>query len=254
MSDVQLQVDAWQARTHRMLDRIQTAVLDLVDCGTTDPTPPPARRPSRAEEDATYRPGDDYQPTLKAAGQRSGVSDPTGGQVLAWQAQVRRATTQVAGLVSQVVELDERLALRPLDEHGERLDEPVGLEVVQVEATYTSPARALVDAGPNQCRDYTRRARTWLGASIDRLAERWAAVASQADSQGQLADAGLRDSAQALERSLTVVLRRVEPDEGVSVCSECRRRPLAYRQLGLCRACGLKWKRAIAREQQEGAA
>lgn len=173
MIPTQQDVDHWHTTTHRHLGLACAAVLDLIDCGTPTRTVS-SRKPSDRDLEATHRASDPsglFQPTLKTQGRRSPGqrSDPTGRQVVAWEAEVQAAVLALYGVVSAVDDIAGHLAppLAPHDEHGDPIDAPR-----EPATKVNGSGRLVVTEHPRLCRLATLDAVTWLGAVVDQVADR----------------------------------------------------------------------------------
>lgn len=221
------QADVWRTTVHRRVAAIQVAMLDLIDCGVPA-TPTTSRRPTAAERRATGRADDRYEPTPPGTSRRPlHESDPTGGQVLAWEHAVQEAVTDLYGVLGEVAGIVTSLGLTPLTEHGRPWPAP--------DEPTTSPTRngtVKVTAAPAACRVATLEACGWLGAATDALGDRLA----QADG---IVRATLLERTSYVERCTAVMgdrlgireartceagCGRVTPVGAGATCAACRKR------------------------------
>jgi hypothetical protein len=160
--------DTWRAHLDDRLDTITAAMLDLIDVGVPS-APAAARHPSRRERVATDRADGDFRPTVRASSSRSVYGDPTGGDVLSWEAEVQDATTRLYGAVTVAQEVADGLSLTPTGEGGRRLVAPV-----EPPTRTTLAGNHVVDVSPAGCRSASLAAVAYVGAVADQLAGRMA--------------------------------------------------------------------------------
>ena len=96
------QADHWQAHMHARLDRIQAAVLDLIDVGS-EPVAVIPRRPSEVERLSQDRKDGHFHPTPKGISRRPVYeSNPVLSETLVWESEVERAVEAVELLAVDV--------------------------------------------------------------------------------------------------------------------------------------------------------
>lgn len=207
-----VKADTWQRHRLDDIDVIRAGLLDIIDHGHFDHYTPP-RPPSRVEQDATYRPGDPgdtatrfhYAPTLKAPGRSAERSDPTGKAAIARERATQEAVTDLSATVSALAVV--------VGDHDPLPDE---LETRTIPATYSRPARTVVDADPAMCRIHVLEVCDWLEGLVRRVAGGWR--------EGWAGDATQIDRAKRVGTLLAGLRRRVAPDRpapSVPVCRPC---------------------------------
>lgn len=220
MTVTQRQVDSWLATVTGRIDRIQAAVLDLVDVGLDEPLPA-ARMPSNREKAATYRPGDTgdlahYQPTPAAQGRRSSMANPTLGRLEARETEIERAVTWLHDLADRTVNM---LTLEDLelDKHPPPLPTRV-----------TGSGERLVSCGPARVRAHVVEMCGWLREAAGAFAE---PIRSTRPGEAMM----LRSRAAYLEQLTASVARRLGTGER-STCDAGCGRPAT----GTCGACRVR--------------
>ena len=215
MTSTTVKADSWQADRLTDVAVIRAGLLDIIDCGPADAFPT-SRAPTVREKDATFRqgdPGDDqgerfwYHPTPRKQGRSNEPSDPTGKAAVAREAAIQQAVTDLSAVVSA---LDGVCDLAPPDELSTR----------KVKATYTRPARTVVDADPAMCRIHVVEVCGWLETVVAEVAGQWRS--------GWDGDVTLRDRVSRVESLLGGLRRRVAPDRELP--AQPVRRPCACGQ------------------------
>lgn len=211
------------------LDRIRTALLDLIDIGPDEPLPEPSCPDCRREgicddfpkcrhadvrtQDATAvgeGPDNMFSPTPKGM-PRTGTSDPTVRRVIAREAQIQSAVTEFWSVVRVASEAVDEFDLNPTDEHGRTLREPpepyterTGPLVLDEDGRLTPSGKVKVAEGLVRCRRAVLAGHAWLSSVVACLSDRWQ------DANEDRA-ALMRIKALWLSSSAGALLRRLEP-------------------------------------------
>ena len=147
-------VDPWQAHVTRSIRAIAATVDGLVERGVNDRWLPPARHPTRKEQDRTDRADGMFRSTPTSPGRGHTVSDPTNRAVETWETDVQQAATVLWDLVCDAQTLVETFRLAT--------PAPPVPDLVHHEATYRAPERFTVNLDPERCRLWATEAADWL--------------------------------------------------------------------------------------------
>lgn len=160
------QADAWTATVQRRLDAIQTAVLDVIDCGT-EVAYPESRKPTRREQLSQDRVDGHFHPTPIGQSRRTGTSNTVLAAVARWETDVERVVTEVVGTVGEVASVLSSLGIEVRDEQGREWTPPK-----EPPTRKTSTGRVVACVDPAAARRLTVESVGWLKSACDALVDR----------------------------------------------------------------------------------